>query len=316
MLDAADSILAPDKFRDPRVTARGETRARVTLKRLETLWINTGSLCNIECAGCYIESSPKNDRLAYIGRAEVAAFLDEIERDHLGTQEIGFTGGEPFMNKDMADMAGDALARGFRVLILSNAMKPLWHNRVAIADLRARHGDALAIRVSVDHFTPEGHEAIRGKDSWVPMIRGLAWLAREGVNLSVAARQPIGESEAQTRAGFKALFAAEGIDMDAASTTDLVIFPDMDAARDVPEITEACWSILDIDPGAMMCASSRMVVKRKDAAAPVVLPCTLLPYDLQFEMGPTLGDAGGPVALNHPHCATFCVLGGASCSGG
>ena len=71
-----------------------------------------------------------------------------------------------------------------------------------------------------------------------------------------------------------------------------------------------------IDPGAMMCASSRMVVKRKDAAAPVVLPCTLLPYDPQFEMGPTLGDAGGPVALNHPHCATFCVLGGASCSGG
>ncbi|MAO56013.1 MAG: radical SAM protein [Rhodospirillaceae bacterium] len=313
----ADPVgLDPRKFRDPATTAKGEVRAVVPLDGLSTLWINTGSLCNIECAGCYIESSPKNDRLAYISRAEVAAFLDEIERDHLGTQEIGFTGGEPFMNKDMAVMAGDALARGFRVLILSNAMKPLWHNRAAIADLRARHGDALAIRVSVDHFTPEGHEAIRGKDTWAPMIRGLAWLAREGVNLSVAARQPIGESETQTRAGFKALFSAEGIDLDAASATDLVIFPDMDAARDVPEITEACWGILGIDPGAMMCASSRMVVKRKDAAAPVVLPCTLLPYDPQFEMGPTLGDAGGPVALNHPHCATFCVLGGASCSGG
>jgi len=45
-----------------------------------------------------------------------------------------------------------------------------------------------------------------------------------------------------------------------------------------------------------------------------VLSCTLLAYDPQFEMGPRLADALGPVKLNHPHCATFCVLGGASCS--
>jgi hypothetical protein len=66
----------------------------------------------------------------------------------------------------------------------------------------------------------------------------------------------------------------------------------------------------------MMCASSRMVVKRKGAAAPAVLACTLLPYDPQFEMGATLAEAARSVALNHPHCAKFCVLGGASCSRG
>jgi len=67
-----------------------------------------------------------------------------------------------------------------------------------------------------------------------------------------------------------------------------------------------------------------MVVKRKGATtAPVVLPCTLLPYDLAFEMGATLADASradggiferGAVKLCHPHCAKFCVLGGGSCS--
>ena len=54
--------LDPRKFQDPDITADGEERARVALTRLETLWFNTGTLCNLECANCYIESSPRNDR--------------------------------------------------------------------------------------------------------------------------------------------------------------------------------------------------------------------------------------------------------------
>jgi hypothetical protein len=88
----------------------------------------------------------------------------------------------------------------------------------------------------------------------------------------------------------------------------------MDARRDVPEISEGCWDILGKRPQDMMCASSRMVVKRKGASRPAVVPCTLLPYDTKFELGATLAEARGPVALNHPHCARFCVLGGGSCS--
>jgi len=63
-----------------------------------------------------------------------------------------------------------------------------------------------------------------------------------------------------------------------------------------------------------MCASSRMVVKRKGEAGPRVAACTLLPYDKGFDMGGTLAEASRSVSLNHPHCARFCVLGGASCS--
>ena len=70
---------APPKFADPDWTATRERRATVALDRLETLWINTGTLCNITCQNCYIESSPSNDRLAYITAAEAAAYFDEIE---------------------------------------------------------------------------------------------------------------------------------------------------------------------------------------------------------------------------------------------
>jgi hypothetical protein len=93
-----------------------------------------------------------------------------------------------------------------------------------------------------------------------------------------------------------------------------VLFPEMEGDADVPEITERCWGILGKRPEEVMCATSRMVVKRKGAARPVVVSCTLLPDDEGFEMGATLAAAARPVKLNHRHCARFCVLGGASCS--
>jgi uncharacterized Fe-S cluster-containing radical SAM superfamily protein len=305
---------AVEKFKHPDVTAKGERRAGVALARLDTLWINTGTLCNLTCAGCYIESSPKNDRLAYITAAEVAAYLDEIARDRLGTREIGFTGGEPFMNPQLLAMAGDALARGHRVLILTNAMRPMMKCADGLLDLQRRHGERLVLRVSIDHYAKIRHQLERGARSWDPMIRGVRWLAENGFTVHVAGRTRWAEDEASLRRGFRALFAELGLKADADDPMELVLFPEMDETAEVPEITEACWGILHVDPATMMCASSRMVVKRKGADAPAVVACTLLPYDAAFEMGRTLAEASGTVKLNHPHCAKFCVLGGGSCS--
>ena len=310
--------LDPLKFRDPAVTSRGETRATVALTGLRTLWINTGTLCNITCRNCYIESSPRNDALAYISAAEVAAYLDEIRRDDLATEEIGFTGGEPFLNRDLPAMLRDALSRGFRVLVLTNAMKPMRNHAGALLGLLRDFGPTcLTLRVSLDHHSAEIHDLERQEGSFAQALEGLVWLARAGFTVHVAGRAGFagrGEDEAAMRAGFAALFAARCIPIDAADPVSLMLFPEMDAAVDVPEITTACWGILRKSPDSLMCASARMVVKRRGAARPAVLACTLLPYDPRFEMGATLAEAAAPVALNHPHCARFCVLGGAACS--
>jgi hypothetical protein len=291
------------------VTAKGERRAHVALGRLETLWINTGTLCNLACKSCYIESSPTNDALVYLTLAEAEAYFDEAE--WMGTREIGFTGGEPFMNRDMIAMMRSALARGFEVLVLTNAMRPMRRFEEALKGLVVDHGERLTMRVSLDHHSPAVHEAERGPGSWDKAAGGLQWLSANGFRLAVAGRQLAGESEAEARAGYDRLFAALGVRVNAG----LVLFPPMDASADVPEITEACWGILKLSPAAMMCASSRMVVKRKGAPRPHVVACTLLPYDDQFALGDRLADAAPQVMLNHPHCARFCVLGGASCLG-
>jgi hypothetical protein len=111
------------------------------------------------------------------------------------------------------------------------------------------------------------------------------------------------------------LFAEERIAVDASDPLALVLFPEMDVTAPVPEITTECWGILGVDPASIMCASSRMVVKRSGAANPVVVACTLIPYDARFEFGESLASSLGDVALNHRHCAKFCVLGGGSCTG-
>ena len=304
----------PNKFQDPMVTAKGEERAVVALTHLRTLWFNTGSLCNITCVNCYMESSPKNDNLSYLTLAEVTTYLDEIDAEGYGVEEIAFTGGEPLMNNDLMAMLEQVLSRGFRALVLTNAMKPMAHKREALLALKERFGDALSLRVSMDHYTQNRHEQERGPKSWQPMLDGLRWLSHKGFNLAVAGRTCWNETDAEARAGYMSLFEKEDISLNCDAPASLVLFPEMDAKLDVPEITVNCWDILGVAPESMMCATSRMVVKRKDAAHPVVVPCTLLPYDSTFELGQHLTQSAKTIHLNHPHCAKFCVLGGASCS--
>ena len=316
MKDQLFSEITTEKFRDPLVTAKGDERAVVALTNPETLWFNTGTLCNIECVNCYIASSPSNDRLVYITADEVSDYLDQLDDRNWGVREIAFTGGEPFMNPEMIEITRRSLARGYEVLILTNAMRPMMRKSTqsGLASLVAEYGDKLTLRISVDHWSAKHHDLERGAGAFEKTLTCMRWLRDAGIRMAVAGRTVWGESDAQSRAGYAALYARERFAILAKDTGQTVLFPEMDESVDVPEITTACWDILKITPTSVMCANSRMVVKRRGAEKPAVLACTLLPYEPEFELGKTLAEAETSVRLNHPHCAKFCVLGGASCS--
>lgn len=309
--------LDPAKFRNPAVTAKGEIRASVPFVHLETLWFNTGTLCNIACNHCYIESSPENDRLAYLLPEDVTALLDQAEYIGQRPRSVAFTGGEPFMNPHLGQILDSVLERGYQALVLTNAMRPMMRPRVQASIHRcvARHGARFSVRVSLDHFSAALHDHERGPGAFAEAINGLRWLHDAGVAMTVAGRSCWDADESSLRAGYRQLFAEQGIPVDAMDPGSLLLFPEMDPHHDVPEITVDCWRILGRDPADMMCASSRMVVRRKDSPEPSIVACTLLPYEPEFDLGPSLADALRPVRLNHPHCARFCVLGGGSCTG-
>ena len=305
------SNLSDNKFKDQKVTADGSNRAFIEARNIKTLWFNTGTLCNIECRNCYIESSPKNDSLAYLTFEEVKSFIDEAVDKNLGTNEIGFTGGEPFMNKDIMKMIDYSLRKGLKVLVLSNAMKPMLNRTKEL--IKLNHSN-LTIRVSIDHYEKEKHEEIRGKNTYDVMLQGLKWLNENNFNYTLATRLLWNEKEEDLRRNFGTFIKNNNLRLDINSPKELVTFAEMDEKIDTPEITTSCWDILNKDPNDVMCSWSRMVVRKKNSKNPSVIACTLLPYADEFDLGETLTNSLQKIYLNHKHCSKFCVLGGSSCS--
>ena len=305
------SNLSDNKFKDQKVTADGSNRAFIEARNIKTLWFNTGTLCNIECKNCYIESSPKNDSLAYLTFEEVKSFIDEAVNKNLGTNEIGFTGGEPFMNKDIMKMIDYSLRKRLKVLVLSNAMKPMLNRTKEL--IKLNHSN-LTIRVSIDHYEKEKHEEIRGKNTYDVMLQGLKWLNENNFNYTLATRLLWNEKEEDLRKNFGTFIKNNNLRLDTNSPKELVTFAEMDEKIDTPEITTSCWDILNKDPNDVMCSWSRMVVRKKNSKNPSVIACTLLPYADEFDLGETLTNSLQKIYLNHKHCSKFCVLGGSSCS--
>jgi hypothetical protein len=165
------------------------------------------------------------------------------------------------------------------------------------------------MRVSLDHHTPALHDLNAAMaPSPSPWMGCAGWRGKGSRSTSPARASFGGEEEVAMRAGYARLFAEHGIAVTLSIPLRWCSSRDGGGARRA-EISTACWGILDRAPEEMMCASSRMVVKRKGAGRPSVVACTLLPHDPRFELGVTLAEAWRPVALNHPHCARFCVLG-------
>ena len=299
------------KFNYLKLTDNEKPRAFIEARDLRTLWFNTGTLCNLTCKNCYIESSPSNDRLSYLSFDEYLMFMNEVREEGFNLSEIGFTGGEPFLNKEFPKMLNHAVKQGIDVLVLTNAMKPMLNKKTEILSIGR---ERLTFRVSIDHVDKLRHEEIRGPNSYEPMIEGLSWLKDNGFKMSLATRLMWDESEEQIRRSFGEFIFKHRLPVDAQSTNDLVTFTEMDVKQDTPEITTECWKILNKSPETVMCYSSRMIVKKKGKEKPSVIACTLLPYDEAFELGSSLKSSMQRIYLNHPHCSRFCVLGGSSCS--
>ena len=315
-VSAGHAEVLPRKFEDPFVTAEGLERASVELDQPETLWFNTGTLCNITCENCFIESSPRNDRLVYLSADEVEDYLFQLKERRWPVAELGFTGGEPFLNPEFVEILRRSVARSFDVLVLTNAMRPMMRPRVqeGLLELQSEHPGKITFRVSLDHYSEELHDAVRGHGAFKKSLVGMDWLRDNGFTMAAAGRTIWSETEHEARSGYANLFASRNYKIEANDPRSMVLFPEITPTTNTPEISTGCWKMLGKRPQDMMCSTSRMVVKRKGAAKPVVVACTLIPYDPEFEFGSNLEDSEQPVYLNHPSCSQFCVLGGASCS--
>src|SRR5262249_13981373 len=150
----------------------------VGLAHLDELWFQvTGTLCNLACRHCFISCSPHNHAFGFLDLAAVRRLLDESAA--LGVREDYFTGGGPVLHPGLTAMLEAALRFGpATVLTNGTAFKDDDLARLAVAEAASPY--SLEFRVSIDGYTAEVNDPVRGQGTFDRALRGLRQLLRFG----------------------------------------------------------------------------------------------------------------------------------------
>ncbi|MCP4745421.1 MAG: radical SAM protein [Desulfobacteraceae bacterium] len=286
-------------------TSKGEPRGYIDFAQLKELWFHTGTVCNLSCPDCFERSGPGVHRLDLICLQDVKPYIDEALE--LGVRQFSFTGGEPFVNKQIIPIL-DYVLDFAPCLVLSNGTRPLLARFDEIAPLKKKK-NSLSLRISLDYSEPEKHDAGRGKGMFELALESLAKLHKAGFSISVARRRQEDENTPQADAAYKPIFESIGIARD----TPIISFPDLEKTG-TPEITETCMRTFHTPHtrSAMMCAFSRMVIKQNGAMR--VYACTLVDDMPFYDFGETLSESVKiRTMLKHYRCFS-CFACGMSCS--
>lgn len=290
-------------------TPEGEPRGYIDPHELRELWFHTGTACNLECPFCLEGSGPADKRLQLVKLHDVAPFIDEALA--LGVSQFSFTGGEPFLAKDMVKILEYA-SRYAPCLVLTNGTAPLQRRFKQLQGLGTTE-HPIRFRISIDYPDHERHEAGRGEGTFEEALTGLKMLHDAGYGVSVARHMDKGEDSVVVEQQYRDLFAARGLPPD----LTMVAFPDFaqpGSHPDVPQVTTHCMTTYQTEESRrqFMCAFSKMVVKRDGAMR--VYACTLVDDDDEYDLGGSLREAlERRISMRHHRCYS-CFAFGSSCS--
>lgn len=313
MLDESKRDL-PDFINERRTkswhtTPLGDPRGYIRPHTLDELWFHTGTACNLACPFCLEGSKPGDTRLDRITLEEVKPFVQEALE--LDVKQFSFTGGEPFIVKQMVKILDHCLQ--FRpCLVLTNGTEPVLKRLGQIATLKdAPH--EVAFRISIDYADEKRHDLGRGENSFANAWKGLKALYDLGFKVSLA-RQMEKDEDFQTVDGeFRDLLKQHGLPED----LTIVAFPDFALPGSMPEVpfvTENCMRQYQNEASRMqyMCAFSKMIIKKNGQMR--VYSCTLVDDDEAYDQGDSLKESLiEPVSMKHHRCYS-CFAFGASCS--
>lgn len=290
-------------------TKSGEPRGYIQPGKLKELWFHTGTRCNLGCDFCLEGASPSAKRLDVPKLAEVKPYIDQAVT--MGIEKFSFTGGEPFLAKDIIQIL-DYASQHRPVLVLTNGTEPLLKRLDALTKLLV-NPNPIALRVSLDTLDPAGHDAHRGQGTFAQALVGLKALHQKGFHISIARHMNKEEDSVAIEQGFRELFKLNGLPQDLA----IVTFPDFlppGSHPDVPDISEHCMTHYQnaASRAQFMCHFSKMVVKRDGKMQ--VYACTLVDDDPEYEMTGNLSECQTQkISMKHHRCYS-CFMYGSSCS--
>jgi len=304
-----DSRAAGEGRDDWLFTPLGEPRGYIQPHTLSELWFHTGTACNLACPFCLEGSRPGDRRLARVTFADVLPFIDEGAA--LGVQQFSFTGGEPFLVKDLLRILEYALALA-PCLVLTNGVDAVPRRVGKLLPLRSKP-HPLSMRVSIDYPQAARHDAGRGTGNFAKAWQTLELLHAAGLRVSIARQMELGENRAAVEDAYREIMRQHGLPQD----LNIVAFPDFGTPGShphVPYVTQSCMTRYQTEATRreFMCAYSKMVVKENGRMR--VYACTLVDDDPAYDQGGSLRESfGRRVLLRHHRCFS-CFKYGASCS--
>lgn len=298
-----------NKSKDWYLTPNGDPRGYIEPGTLTELWFHTGTRCNLACDFCLEGSSPADKRLGSPTLSEVKPYIDQALT--MGVEQFSFTGGEPFLVKEIIDII-DYASQFKPVLVLTNGTEPLFKRLDKLSEL-VDNPYPISLRVSLDHLSPTSHDAHRGEGTFVKAVAGMRALHQRGFHVSLARHIEDGEDKEVVEQGFRDLFSLNGLPRD----LTIVAFPDFlspGALPQVPHVSEHCMTHYQNEESRahFMCHSSKMVVKRDGKMK--IYACTLVDDDLEYELGVDLAQTQKQrISMKHHRCYS-CFAYGSSCS--
>jgi sulfatase maturation enzyme AslB (radical SAM superfamily) len=280
----------------------------VPLAHLDDLWFQVaGTLCNLSCRHCFISCSPHNHNFGFLDLETVRRLLDDSVR--LGVKEYYFTGGEPFLNRDMVSILELTLQYGpATVLTNGTVFKDEWLERLRRADEASLY--SLEFRVSLDGFTPAVNDPIRGEGTFERILRGVRQLLAHDFLPLITVTQTSEEDDPATSVReFVRLLRANGYDR-----PRIKILPTLRIGAEVQRqrgynsderVTPEMMT--GFDQAKLICNHSRIVTDRG------VYVCPILIESPDARLGSTLEESLSPYALRHQACYT-CYQYGTLCA--
>ncbi|MEX0794906.1 MAG: radical SAM protein [Pirellulaceae bacterium] len=282
---------------------------QVSISHLDQLWFQvSGTLCNLTCHHCFISCSPHNDSFGHLTLEQVRARLREAVA--LGVNEYYFTGGEPFLNRDLVPMLELALRQG-PATVLTNAtvLKPEWLTRLKAAHDQSEY--SLEFRVSIDGFSAETNDPIRGEGTFVRAMRGVTQLVEFGfLPIITAARTWPEQEDAMVLARFREVLRAAGY-----ARPRIKLLPTIklgaevkrtEGYRDSQRVTAEMME--GFDTRQLICDHARLVTDRGVQVCPI-----LLEAEDAVLSETTMAESLKPYALRHGACYT-CYQYGSICA--
>ena len=272
---------------------------------LDTLWFQVaGTVCNLRCTHCFISCAPHNHSHGMLALPTVLRYLDEAV--HLGVKEYYFTGGEPFMNRDLFPILEATLQVG-PATVLTNGLLLDPKRCARLRRLEQGSEYSLDLRISLDGWGPEDHDRIRGAGAFARAVDGMRNLWSAGLNPVVTVTELAeGVAASVGRERFLALLRSFGLTrprlkvlslfrMGAEATRGRGYFP-----------SERLTASDRIEPEALQCANGRMVTSRG------VYVCPILIESEGARLGESLRESLRPFGLAYPACHT-CHVQGVTC---